>query len=216
MRSAPSLRGGHAARVGGLVLGLFLFAAGIVMLLESGLGLSPWDVLNQGLSKHTILSFGLANIAVSVAVLGIAWALRARIGPGTVVNALLIGLFIEGLLRIEAVDRLSEAPLLVRALLLGGGILTIGAGSAFYIGADYGAGPRDSLMLVIAERSPLRIGAARAALEAAAVVVGFALGGTVGIGTLAFALLIGPAVELAFWLLGRSPLALAEVASPSG
>ena len=214
MRSAPSLRGGHAARAGGLVLGLFLFAAGIVMLLESELGLSPWDVLNQGLSKHTILSFGMANVAVALVVLGIAWALRARIGPGTVANALLIGIFIEALTRIEALERLSEAPLVVRALLLGGGILTIAVGSAFYIGADHGAGPRDSLMLVIAERSPLRIGAARAMLEATAVAAGFALGGTVGIGTVAFALLIGPAVELAFWLLGRSPLA--EVASPSG
>ena len=203
MRSAPSLRGGHAARAGGLVLGLFLFAAGIVMLLESKLGLSPWDVLNQGLAKHTILSFGMANVAVAVVVLGIAWALRARIGPGTVANALLIGLFIDGLLEIGAVDRLSEAPLLVRVLLLGGGILTIGVGSAFYIGADYGAGPRDSLMLVVAERSPLRIGAARAALEAAVVVVGFALGGTVGIGTLVFALLIGPSVEASFWLVTR-------------
>ncbi len=214
MRSAPSLRGGHAARAGGLVLGLFLFAAGIVMLLESELGLSPWDVLNQGLSKHTILSFGMANVTVALVVLGIAWAFRARIGPGTVANALLIGIFIEALTRIEAIERLSEAPLLARALLLGGGILTIAVGSAFYIGADYGAGPRDSLMLVLAERSPLRIGAARAMLEATAVAAGFALGGTVGIGTVAFALLIGPAVELAFWLLGRSPLA--EVASPSG
>lgn len=195
------------------MLGLLLFAAGIVMLLESELGLSPWDVLNQGLAKHTILSFGMANVAVALVVLAIAWTLRARIGSGTVANALLIGVFIDGLLRIEAVDRLSEAPVAVRILLLGAGILTIAVGSAFYIGADYGAGPRDSLMLVIAERSPLRIGAARAALEAGAVVVGFALGGTVGIGTLAFALLIGPAVELAFWLLGRSPLA--EVASLS-
>lgn len=198
------------------MLGLLLFAAGIVMLLESELGLSPWDVLNQGLAKHTILSFGMANVAVALVVLAIAWTLRARIGSGTVANALLIGVFIDGLLRIEAVDRLSEAPVAVRILLLGAGILTIAVGSAFYIGADYGAGPRDSLMLVIAERSPLRIGAARAALEAGAVVVGFALGGTVGIGTLAFALLIGPAVELAFWLLARSPLVLAEVASPSG
>lgn len=186
------------------------------MLLESKLGLSPWDVLNQGLAKHTILSFGLANVAVALVVLAIAWALRARIGPGTVANAILIGLFIDGLLRVEAVERLSEGPLLARVALLGGGILTIGAGSAFYIGADYGAGPRDSLMLVIAQLSPLRIGAARAALEAAVVAVGFALGGTVGIGTLAFALLIGPAVELAFWALGRSPLARSEVASLPG
>lgn len=186
------------------------------MLLESKLGLSPWDVLNQGLAKHTVLSFGMANVAVALVVLVAAWALRARIGPGTVANAVLIGVFIDGLLRFGAVERLSDGPLLARAALLAGGIVTIGVGSAFYIGADYGAGPRDSLMLVIAERSPLRVGAARAALEAGAVSVGFALGGTVGVGTLAFALLIGPAVEGAFWALARSPLARSEVASLPG
>jgi uncharacterized protein len=89
----------------------------------------------------------------------------------------------------------------------------IGLGSAFYIGAALGAGPRDSLMLVLAARRRTRVGIVRTVLEASVTAVGFALGGTVGIGTLAFALGIGPAVELAFWLLGRSPLADREVAS---
>ena len=87
------------------------------------------------------------------------------------------------------------------------GILIIGIGSGFYIGAGLGAGPRDSLMLVAARRTGVRIGITRAAIEAAVTVIGFALGGTVGIGTLAFAVGIGPAVELSFWLLERSPLA---------
>ena len=186
------------------------------MLLESRLGLSPWDVLNQGLARHTFLSFGMANVAVALVVLAVAWSLRARIGPGTVANAVLIGVFIDLLVRVDAVDALSEAALPGRVALLLGGILVIGAGSAFYIGADYGAGPRDSLMLVIADRSPLRIGAARTTLAARTDAAGFALGGTVGIGTLAFALGIGPAVELAFWLLARSPLARSEVASLPG
>ena len=83
----------------------------------------------------------------------------------------------------------------------------IGIGSGFYIGAGMGAGPRDSLMLVTARRAGVRIGVARVAIEVAVTVVGFALGGTVGIGTLAFAFGIGPAVELSFWLLERSPIA---------
>ncbi len=91
-----------------------------------------------------------------------------------------------------------------------------GAGSAFYISASMGAGPRDSLMLVISRRVGLRIGAARTALELAALVAGFALGGTAGIGTLVFALGIGPSVEASFWLLGRTALASAEVASAPG
>lgn len=196
-----------------LVAGLFLFAFGIVLLLESGLGLSPWDVLNQGISEHTALSFGTANIVVALVVLVVAWRLGARIGPGTVANAVLIGLFVDLLLRIDAIEELADAPLASRVALLVSGILVIGLGSAFYIGAALGAGPRDSLMLVLAARTGTRIGVVRTVLEASVTAVGFALGGTIGIGTLAFALGIGPAVELAFWVLRRSPLADREVAS---
>jgi uncharacterized membrane protein YczE len=177
-----------------------------VALLESKLGLSPWDVLNQGLAKHSPLTFGLANIAVGLVVLVVAWVLGAPPGLGTVANAVLIGLFIEALTRIGPVESLADAPLAARAALLPVGIALMGVGSAFYIGANYGAGPRDSLMLVLARRTRRRIGLVRAGLEASALVVGFALGGTVGIGTLAFALSIGPAVEASFGLLARSPL----------
>jgi uncharacterized membrane protein YczE len=90
-----------------------------------------------------------------------------------------------------------------------------GVGSAFYIAAAMGAGPRDSLMLVVSRRLGVRIGVARTALEVAALAVGFALGGTAGLGTVVFALGIGPAVEGSFWILSRSPLATAEVASPA-
>jgi uncharacterized protein len=209
----PVLRGGLAVRASFLVAGLFLFALGIVLLLESGLGLSPWDVLNQGIAEHTPLSFGTANIVVALVVLVVAWRLGARIGSGTIANAILIGLFVDLLLPIDAIEDLSEAPLGARVALLVSGILVIGLGSAFYIGAALGAGPRDSLMLVLAARRHTRVGIVRTVLEASVTAVGFALGGTVGIGTLAFALGIGPAVELAFWLLGRSPLADREVAS---
>jgi len=203
----PLVRGNTAARTGSLLTGLFLFALGIVLLLESELGLSPWDVLNQGVSEKTPLSFGTANIAVALVVLTGAWALGARVGPGTVANAILIGLFVDGLLGIDAVAGLSEQPLGARIGLMVAGILVIGVGSGFYIGAGMGAGPRDSLMLVLARRTGIRIGVVRAGLEIAVTVAGFALGGTVGIGTLAFAFGVGPSVELAFWLLERSPLA---------
>ncbi|HEY7729359.1 MAG TPA: hypothetical protein VH950_00490 [Gaiellaceae bacterium] len=213
MLAAPAIRGGVAVRVVFLVLGLALFAAGIVLLLESGLGLSPWDVLNQGVSDRTGLSFGTANVVVAVLVLGIAWLLGARIGPGTVANAVLIGLFVDGLLRVDAVTRLSDGSLPARVVMLVAGILIIGVGSALYIGANMGAGPRDSLMLVLARRTRTRIGIVRGLLETGVTVLGFALGGTVGIGTLAFAFGIGPSIELAFRLLDRSPLAEGEVAS---
>jgi uncharacterized protein len=210
VHAPPRLRGGVASRSVSLVFGLFLFAVGIVALLESELGLSPWDVLNQGISDHTSLSFGTANVVVAVCVLLVAGVLGARIGPGTVANAVLIGLFVDLLLRAGAIARLSEAPLGARIVLMVAGILVIGLGSGFYIGAGMGAGPRDSLMLVLAARSGARIGVVRALLEIAVIAVGFALGGTVGIGTLAFAFGIGPAIEASFWALARSPLAVAE------
>jgi len=187
--------------------GTFLFAIGIVLLLESELGLSPWDVLNQGISEHTPLSFGTANIVVALIVLVVAWLLGAQVGPGTVANAILIGLFVDGLLAVSAVDSLSDSPLAARIIFMVAGVLVIGLATGLYIGAAMGAGPRDSLMLVVAHRAHVRIGAARAAIEVAVTVVGFALGGTVGIGTLAFAFGIGPAVELAFWGLERTPIA---------
>ena len=207
MHAPPLVRGPVAARWAALGAGLFLFAFGIVLLLESELGLSPWDVLNQGVSQHTSLSFGTANIVIAVFVLVLARALGARIGPGTVANAILIGLMVDGLLAIDAVAAFSETPLVVRIMFVVTGILIIGIGSGFYIGAGLGAGPRDSLMLVAARRAGVRVGIARVTIEVMVTVIGFALGGTVGIGTLAFAFGIGPAVELSFWLLERSPLA---------
>lgn len=207
MHVPPLIRGSIMTRSVSLVFGLFLFALGIVLLLESGLGLSPWDVLAQGISGKTPLSFGTANIVIAVVVLVVAWALGARIGPGTVANAILIGLFVDWLVANDSVDALSDSSLAIRIALMVIGILIIGIGTGFYVGAGMGAGPRDSLMLVTSRRSGVRIGVTRATIEVIVTVVGFALGGTVGIGTIAFAFGIGPAVELSFWLLGRSPIA---------
>ena len=213
MRAPPVFRGGLGARSLALVFGLFLCAAGIVGLLESELGLSPWDVLHQGLAEHTALSYGTANIVVGLLVLAVSWGLGAHIGVGTIANAVLIGLFIELLVRVPAVEALSEEGLAVRSVVLAVGIALVAVGSAFYLGAALGAGPRDSLMLVLALRSARRIGVVRTLLESSVVVVGAALGGTIGIGTVAFALLIGPALEASFWLLGRTPLVGPAVAS---
>ena len=213
MHTPPELRGGFAIRLAALVLGLFLCAVGIVLFLESELGLPPWDVLHQGLAEQLEIGFGVANLIVSIAILALAWALRAYIGLGTLLNALLVGTFVIGLTASDAVSALSEEPLGVRVALLPLALACFGVGSAFYIAPTMGAGPRDSLMLVTALRLRLRIGVARTLIELLALGVGFALGGTAGIGTLVFALGIGPAVELSFWLLERTPLAVPAVAS---
>ena len=201
------MRGGYAARALSLVFGLFLFALAIVLILESKLGLSPWDVLNQGIAKHTPLSFGMANVAVAVVVLAIGWSLGGRPGVGTVANAVLVGTFIQALTSLSAVTSLAHDGLATRIPLLVLGIALIGPASAFYIGADYSAGPRDTLMLVGARRTRFRIGVVRGTLELIALGVGFALGGTFGIGTVLFAFLVGPIVEASFVLLARTPLA---------
>jgi uncharacterized protein len=187
-----------------LVAGLFLFAVSIVMQLESELGLSPWDTLHQGIAKHTPLSFGAANIVVGAVVLAIAWGLGAKIGIGTVANAVLIGAFIQALAAIPQVDDLSSQPLGVRIALLAVSMPIVGLGSALYIGAWFGAGPRDSLMVVLGRRTGIRLGVVRTAIELCALAAGWALGGTVGVGTVVFALGIGPAVEAGFWALQRS------------
>ena len=124
-----------------LATGLLLFAIGIVFLLESGLGLSPWDVLNQGISEHTSLSFGTTNIVIALGVLVLAWALGARIGPGTVANAVFIGLFVDGLLvktvserasttvyrRVLYVRSLTSGPHTIRIESAGGGRVDLDA-----------------------------------------------------------------------------------------
>lgn len=162
-------------------------------------------MLNQGIAKHTPLSFGEANICVSVVVLTIAGLLGARIGYGTAANAVLVGAFVDQLLRIDWVTARAHDPLPTRIALLALGIVLMGVATALYIGASFGAGPRDSLMLVLSLRTHVRIGVVRAILETVPLVTGFALGGKVGVGTLAYVVAIGPAVEASFALADWSP-----------
>ena len=208
MRAPPRIRGGLALRLGVLALGLFMFALGIVAFLESRLGLSPWDVLHQGIARHTPLSFGEANIAVSLLVVTLAWLLGAKVGIGTVGNAVLVGAFIVGLTSIGTVQDLAHQPLGPRIALLVAGVVLTGAGSGVYLAAALGAGPRDSLMVVGSHRLGRRISLVRIGIELCALAAGIALGGTFGFGTVVFALLIGPSVEASCWLLGRTPLTL--------
>jgi uncharacterized membrane protein YczE len=200
------VRGGLALRLTSLAVGLFVFALAIVLILESKLGLSPWDVLNQGLSRHTPLSFGMANVAIGLTVLLLGWSLGGRPGVGTVANAVLVGAFIQGLTAVHALTALAHDGLSVRIPLLIVGIWLIGPATALYIGADLGAGPRDTLMLVGAQRTGRRVGLVRGVLEVCALAIGIVLGGTFGVGTVLFAALVGPVVESSFALLRRSPL----------
>jgi uncharacterized membrane protein YczE len=211
MSTALQIRGGLRLRLLTLLVGLFVCSAGIVAMLESRLGVGSWAVLQQGISRHSPLSFGEATILVSVVVLIAARLLGAQIGVGTLADALLIGLFIDLVMRIGWVHRLTAATLGDRAALLVFGLLSFSFGSAVYLSAAFGGGPRDALMLGLWKRTGWRIGSCRTILELGVLAVGFTLGGTVGLGTLAMAILVGPALHASFELLRR----LGIVTSPN-
>lgn len=201
-------------RLVALFAGLLLFAVAIVSMLESGLGLPPWDVLHMGIAEHTPLTLGRAGVVVGLVIVAVAWIAGTLPGFGTIANAVVIGLAIDALSSLDAVARLSESPLLVRVGLLALGVWLFGVGSALYIGAGMGAGPRDSLMLTLTRRTGWRIGLVRASIEVTVLIIGLVLGGVAGIGTLTLALLVGPSVELSFWLLLRFGLADPRVRAP--
>lgn len=183
--------------------GLALFGYGIVLTLRARLGLSPWDVLHQGIARHTPLNFGEANIAVGIVLLAVAWALGVRPGLGTVLNTLLVGTFIDIFVHFNAAP--TPSGLIARSLLDVAGIVLVGITTAIYIGANLGAGPRDSLMLALSRR--VRVGVARTSIELSALAAGFALGGSAGLGTALFAFGIGPCVEASMWTIEHLGLA---------
>jgi len=194
------------------VVGLWIFALGIVMTLEADLGLSPWDMLHQGIQFNSPLSFGVASVLVGIALLVVTGLLGVRPGLGTILNAVLIGLFIDLQVALDLVPSAAGEPFLVRLALDATGVAFVGIATALYIGAALGAGPRDSLMLAFVERFGWRVGVARTVIELAALAGGLALGGSVGVGTVVFAFGIGPACEAAFWVLRHSPLAAPPLA----
>ena len=189
-----------------LNVGLVLFGVGIWLGLQARLGVGPWDVLAGGLSQHLGMSFGRTAIGVSVVVLVIGLAVGVRPGLGTVLNVVVIGVTIDVLLSSPLLDGLGDQPLPLRLMSTGAGILGVAAGSALYLGAHLGPGPRDGLMVALVQRTGWRVGVCRGLLEVTVLLLGVALGGPVGLGTLAFALGIGPAVQVAFRLLRQTPV----------
>jgi len=185
----------------GLLVGLVGFGLGIALMAQSGLGLGPWEVLNQGVGLRLGIPMGSASILLGIPIL-LAWIpLRERPGPGTLLNIVLIGLSTNvGLLVFPSPPADAVA---VRLAELTVGILIIGVASGLYLAADLGPGPRDGLMTGIHHRFGWSIARARLALEVSVLGVGWLLGGTVGIGTIAFAFGIGPIVQIALGVFDR-------------
>jgi uncharacterized membrane protein YczE len=175
-----------------LYVGLALYGASSALLVVSGLGLEPWNVLHQGLAELTGLTIGVVSIIVGAAVLLLWIPLRQRPGLGTVSNVFMVGLAMDGTLALVPYAH----GLAVRIPLLLAGIVLNGAATGLYISANFGPGPRDGLMTGLHRRTGRSIRLIRTALEVMVVATGFALGGTVGIGTLLYALAIGPLAQL--------------------
>lgn len=177
-----------------LYLGLIAFGISTALMVRSEFGLNPWNVFHQGVEHRTSLSLGTVVIMTGMTVLLLWIPFRQRPGLGTISNIIVVGLTADlGLWLIPAFDSLS-----VRAALLTSGIFLTGVATSAYIGACFGAGPRDGLMMGLAVHTRWSLRTVRTGIEVTVLAAGWVLGGTVGIGTVLYALAIGPIVHLMF------------------
>lgn len=174
-----------------LTLGLWLYGVAIALMIEGALGASPWDVFHLGVSLHAPMSLGMVMIVTAIAVL-LAWIpLRQMPGVGTIANTLLLGPFAD--LNLMLFDTPQTLPLRIAYML--GGVIACAFATALYVGAQLGPGPRDGLMTGLARRTGWSIRRVRTAIEITVLAIGVILGGTVGVGTVLFALGVGPLTQ---------------------
>ncbi len=182
----------HVARGAALLAGLVGYGFSMALMVEADLGLDPWDVFHQGLAQRTGMSIGLASALVGVAVL-LAWIpLRNRPGIGTVANVVVIAVTVDAGLALLP----SPSGLAVRTAMMLTAVLLNAVSTVLYIGAGLGPGPRDGLMTGLVRRTGISVRVIRTAIETTVLLAGWLLGGTVGVGTVVYALGIGPLVQL--------------------
>ncbi|KLN62523.1 membrane protein [Kiloniella spongiae] len=182
-----------------LVVGLIIFGLGEALLIAAGTGVSPWTVLAQGVSQQAGWSIGLSTFIVSITVLILWWPLKQVPGIGTILNAIIIALVLEFALPYIPTPDAYIFQILLTLL----GILVTGLGSGIYLIANLGPGPRDGLMTGLQQQTNLPIAWIRSGIELTAVIAGWSLGGVVGLGTVLFAVLIGPSVALSLFVLDK-------------
>lgn len=179
-----------------LLLGLFLYALGIVLTMKANLGFAPWEVFHAGLGKAVGMTIGNISILTGLLIVMAVFALGEKLGLGTLLNMVLIGAFMDQLLRFWFMAPATHWW--TGLLLLLAGLSVIALASYFYIGSGFGAGPRDSLMVALTRKTGLAVGLCRGSIEVAAVITGWFMGGMVGVGTVISAFAIGPIVQLTF------------------
>ena len=183
-----------------LVFGLFLFGLGESLLITSGAGVGPYTVLAQGVVNHTDWSIGLSTFVISIFVLLMWIPLKQKPGMGTILNAFIIALTIE--FSVFYLPYPETYPMQILQVVVG--VLIIGIGSGFYLIANLGAGPRDGLMIGLQKKTNLPIYSIRTIIEVSVVIVGWLMGGVVGLGTAIFAFGIGPSVALGLSMVGKA------------
>lgn len=184
--------------LGRLFLGLFLYAAGIVLTINANLGLSPWQVFHQGVSSHIGITMGQASMIVGFIFVILDWLLGEKLGLGTICNMFFIGVFMDVLMLNNLIPIFNNIYIQLLMMILG--MFVIGVGSYFYIGAGLGSGPRDGIMVALTKRSKKSVRFIRNGVELSALAIGYLLGGTVGIGTLIMVVGLGYFVQFAFKL----------------
>lgn len=192
-----------AARLLRLFLGLFLYSLGIVFTLRAHIGFSPWDVFHAGLAGSLGITIGLSSIFTGLVVVLVSMLLGEKLGLGTILNMLVIGTLLDGLLALGLVPQARSFA--GGAGMMLAGLFVIALASYYYIGSGFGAGPRDSLMVALMKKTGLPVGFIRGLMELIVVFAGWRLGGLVGVGTVLSALTIGFCIQLTFKLLRFDP-----------
>lgn len=182
-----------------LILGLFLCAVGIVFTMKANLGYAPWEVFHSGISNVIDMQIGTITILTGAVIIVLALILGEKIGIGTILNMVLIGFFMNIILGFNLIPEVNNLFLRVSFIILGLFILALG--SYFYMGAEFGTGPRDCLMVALTKRTKLPVGICRGAIEVLVTIIGYLLGGSLGIGTVISAISVGFCIQIVFKLL---------------
>lgn len=181
-----------------LFLGLFVCALGVIIIIKSNLGFSPWDVLHQGISKVGNITIGQASILVGVVVISLDLFLGERIGSGTILNILFLGSFMDGIIYMDIVPLSSNIFTGIFMMFLG--LLVFSVGCYLYISTGLGCGPRDALMVALTKKTNLSVRAVRNSIEISVLAGGYLLGGYAGVGTVIAALFTGMFIQAVFKL----------------
>ena len=177
-------------------MGLILYAFGVAITIKADIGYAPWDVFHAGLAIQTGLTFGMASIAAGIVILVFVTLFKEKLGLGTILSMLVTGLLIDLIFMLDMIPLASG--ILVGIIMLVAGLFIISAGSHFYIKSAFGAGPRDNLMVLLTRKTKLPIGVCRGMVEITVTLIGWAIGGMAGIGTIISGVAIGFCIQITF------------------